>query len=44
LSVVSSLALTFILAALSYRYLETPFLKMKNRHAVIQSQPMPGSE
>jgi peptidoglycan/LPS O-acetylase OafA/YrhL len=32
--------LTVLMAALSYRYFETPFLKMKARHAVIQSQPV----
>jgi hypothetical protein len=30
------------MAVLSYRYLETPFLKMKKRHAVIESQPIMG--
>jgi peptidoglycan/LPS O-acetylase OafA/YrhL len=34
-----ALGLTILMAALSYRYFETPFLKMKKRHAVIQSQP-----
>jgi peptidoglycan/LPS O-acetylase OafA/YrhL len=32
--------LTFLMAALSYRYFETPFLKMKRRHAIIESQPV----
>jgi peptidoglycan/LPS O-acetylase OafA/YrhL len=32
--------LTILVAALSYRYLETPFLKMKRRHAFIGSQPI----
>ena len=36
------LGLTFLMAVLSYRYLETPFLKMKKRHAVIESQPIMG--
>jgi peptidoglycan/LPS O-acetylase OafA/YrhL len=36
------LGLTFLMAALSYRYFETPFLKMKKRHAVIDSQPISG--
>jgi peptidoglycan/LPS O-acetylase OafA/YrhL len=36
------LALTFLMAALSYRYFETPFLKMKKRHEVIDSQPIQG--
>jgi len=31
--------LTVLMAALSYRYIETPFLRMKTRHAVIQTQP-----
>jgi peptidoglycan/LPS O-acetylase OafA/YrhL len=34
-----SLGLTLLVAATSYRYFETPFLKMKNRHAIIKSQP-----
>jgi peptidoglycan/LPS O-acetylase OafA/YrhL len=34
------LGLTILMAALSYRYFETPFLKMKRRHAVIRSQPI----
>jgi peptidoglycan/LPS O-acetylase OafA/YrhL len=37
------LALTFAAAALSYRYFETPFLKMKRRHSVIESQPIQGA-
>jgi len=32
--------LTILMAAISYRYLETPFLKMKKRHSVIESQPI----
>jgi peptidoglycan/LPS O-acetylase OafA/YrhL len=36
------LALTFVMAVLSYRYLETPFLKMKKRHAAIESEPIIG--
>ncbi len=35
-----TLGMTVLLAALSYRYLETPFLKMKKRHSVIESQPI----
>lgn len=35
-----SLGLIFLVAAISYRYFETPFLRMKKRHAVIQSQPI----
>jgi peptidoglycan/LPS O-acetylase OafA/YrhL len=34
------LALTVLMAAISYRYFETPFLKMKKRHAVIESEPI----
>jgi peptidoglycan/LPS O-acetylase OafA/YrhL len=30
------------MASLSYRYFETPFLKLKKRHAVIESQPIGG--
>jgi peptidoglycan/LPS O-acetylase OafA/YrhL len=37
-----SLGLTMLTAMLSYRYFETPFLKMKKRHSVIQSQPVRG--
>jgi peptidoglycan/LPS O-acetylase OafA/YrhL len=35
------LVLTFLMAAISYRYLETPFLQMKKRHAAIVSGPTP---
>jgi peptidoglycan/LPS O-acetylase OafA/YrhL len=35
--------LTILMAALSYRFFETPFLKMKKRHAVIESQPITGT-
>lgn len=35
-----ALGLTVLLAALSYRFFETPFLKMKKRHSVIESQPV----
>jgi peptidoglycan/LPS O-acetylase OafA/YrhL len=38
-----TLGLTFLMAALSYRYFETPFLKMKKCHAVIESQPIAGA-
>lgn len=34
------LGLTILMAALSYRYFEAPFLRMKKRHAIIQSQPI----
>lgn len=37
---VLALGLTVLLAALSYRFFETPFLKLKKRHAVIESQPV----
>jgi peptidoglycan/LPS O-acetylase OafA/YrhL len=37
---VLALGLTFLMAELSYRYFETPFLQMKKRHTVIQSQPV----
>jgi peptidoglycan/LPS O-acetylase OafA/YrhL len=39
-----TLGLTILLAALSYRFFETPFLKMKKRHSVIESQPIQGVE
>jgi peptidoglycan/LPS O-acetylase OafA/YrhL len=32
--------LTIIMASISYRYIETPFLKMKKRHTIIESQPI----
>jgi peptidoglycan/LPS O-acetylase OafA/YrhL len=32
--------LTLLLAALSYRFFETPFLLMKKRNAIIESQPV----
>jgi len=34
------LALTLVMAIVSYRYIETPFLRMKKRFAVIKSQPI----
>jgi peptidoglycan/LPS O-acetylase OafA/YrhL len=40
LRAVSTPVLTVLMAALSYRYFETPFLKMKKRHTVIESQPV----
>jgi peptidoglycan/LPS O-acetylase OafA/YrhL len=43
LSIGLPLGLTFAAAALSYRYFETPFLKMKRRHSVIESQPIQGA-
>jgi peptidoglycan/LPS O-acetylase OafA/YrhL len=36
----ASLLLTIIMAALSYRFLETPFLRLKERFAVIASRPI----
>jgi peptidoglycan/LPS O-acetylase OafA/YrhL len=35
-----SLALCILLASASYRWLETPFLRLKRRHAIIQSHPV----
>ncbi len=32
--------LTILMASISYRYLETPFLKIKKRHTIIESQPL----
>jgi peptidoglycan/LPS O-acetylase OafA/YrhL len=32
--------ITFGLAALSYRFLETPFLRLKKRHEIIESRPI----
>lgn len=37
---VLALGLTVLMAVVSYRYFETPFLKMKKRHAIIDSQPV----
>lgn len=36
----ASIGLTFLLASASYRYFETPFLRMKKRHEVILSRPV----
>jgi peptidoglycan/LPS O-acetylase OafA/YrhL len=36
----SALALTTLLAAVSYRYFEAPFLKLRKRHSTIESQPI----
>jgi peptidoglycan/LPS O-acetylase OafA/YrhL len=41
-TVLLPLGLTIIMAALSYRYLESPFLQMKKRYSVIDSQPKSG--
>ena len=35
-----SVGLTILMAGISYRYIETPFLRVKKRHAVIRSQPV----
>jgi peptidoglycan/LPS O-acetylase OafA/YrhL len=35
-----ALALTVFLASISYHFFETPFLRIKRRHAVIESQPV----
>jgi peptidoglycan/LPS O-acetylase OafA/YrhL len=43
LTIVLPIGLTLLAAALSYRYFETPFLKMKKRHSVIDSQPIQGA-
>jgi peptidoglycan/LPS O-acetylase OafA/YrhL len=43
LSDLLALGLTILMAAISYRYFETPFLKMKKHHAVIESQPIAGA-
>jgi len=40
LNIALTLGLTILMAALSYRYFETPFLKMKTRLAVIESEPV----
>jgi len=37
------LGLTVLMAAVSYRFFETPFLKFKRRHAAIESQPIASS-
>lgn len=36
----SALGLTILLASLSYRYFEAPFLRIKKRHEVIESRPV----
>jgi peptidoglycan/LPS O-acetylase OafA/YrhL len=35
-----SLAITVVLAAASYRWLETPFLRLKERYAYVRSRPV----
>ena len=37
---VCAFALTILLASLSYRYFESPFLRLKKRHEVIESRPV----
>jgi peptidoglycan/LPS O-acetylase OafA/YrhL len=37
---VGGLALTIALASLSYRFLETPFLRMKERYSFVNSRPV----
>ena len=36
----TALGLTVAMATVSYRYIETPFLKLKKRHTIIESQPV----
>lgn len=43
LNLILTLGLTILVAVLSYRYVETPFLKLKKRHSVIESQPILGA-
>jgi len=43
LKFIISLGLTIVMAAISYRYFEAPFLRMKKRYAVIDSQPIAGA-
>jgi peptidoglycan/LPS O-acetylase OafA/YrhL len=43
LTIAFPFGITLLSAMLSYRYFETPFLKMKRRHAVIESQPIVGA-
>jgi peptidoglycan/LPS O-acetylase OafA/YrhL len=43
-NMILTLGLTILMAVLSYRYFETPFLKMKKRHSVIESQPIQGTD
>jgi peptidoglycan/LPS O-acetylase OafA/YrhL len=40
LRAVAGLGLTIVLASVSYRYLESPFLRIKKRHGVIESRPV----
>ncbi len=36
---ISALGMTIVTAMLSYRYVETPFLNLKKRYSVVESQP-----
>jgi peptidoglycan/LPS O-acetylase OafA/YrhL len=36
----TAFGLTVAMATVSYRYIESPFLKLKKRHTIIESQPM----
>jgi len=40
LCILAALALTSATAMLSYRFLERPFLKLKNDIAIVQSRPL----
>ncbi|HWA96677.1 MAG TPA: acyltransferase [Terracidiphilus sp.] len=35
-----AMAMTILLALISYRYLETPFLRLKKRHEIVASRPI----
>jgi peptidoglycan/LPS O-acetylase OafA/YrhL len=37
---IAGFSLTVIFSAISYRWLESPFLKMKERFAVVRSRPV----
>jgi peptidoglycan/LPS O-acetylase OafA/YrhL len=40
LKLIIAFALTILLASISYRFFETPFLRIKQRHAIIESRPV----
>lgn len=40
IKIASALGLTILIASLSYRYFESPFLRMKRRHEVVASRPV----
>ncbi len=42
--VVAPLLITWVLAELSYRFFERPFLRLKQRYTVIASQPRDATE